>query len=263
MDKYLDKVYEWQPTGPTDPTVLLNDLTLAQHLIAGAAVAGVGPDPLNAITGLANALLNDPNSRTNPARDSTQGFFQIPLIMKDGARTSVRDFIESTVQGGFPLDVRQNCFVTKINFSQNATAGISTATGVEFLDGEYLYRASPLSSGQQGTAGSANATKEVIISAGTFNTVQLLKLSGIGPSAELNKFDIPVVVDLPGVGTNMQDRYEIPVNVQHTRDFAILEGCYFDGKPHDECLTQWENGSYILGQKGVCKHLFSISCVFM
>ena len=247
MDQYLDKVYEWLPTEPTDPTILLDDLTLTQHLAAGAAVEGVGPDPLNAVTGLANTLLNDPNSRINPARDSTQGFFQIPLIMKAGTRTAVREYIRSTVSQGYPLTIRQNCFVTKINFDTSGTTPM--ATGVEFLDGEYLYRASPLS-GASGTPGSATASKEVIISGGTYNTVQLLKLSGIGPADELQSFNISTISNLPGVGTNMQDRYEIGVNVQHGRDFRILDGCTFDGKSHDECLTRWEDNPYILAQRG-------------
>ncbi|KAH6718068.1 hypothetical protein BKA61DRAFT_297160 [Leptodontidium sp. MPI-SDFR-AT-0119] len=247
MNKYLNKVYEWQPTQPTDPTILLSDLKLTQHLAGGAAVMGVGPDPLNAVTGLTGTLLVDPNGRSNPARDSTEGFFQIPLIMKDGKRTSVRDFIASTVQKGFPLTVRQNCFVTKINF--NTTGSIPVATGVEFLDGKQLYRASPLS-GAAGTPGTAKATKEVILSGGAFNTPQLLKLSGIGPQAELQKFGIPVIKDLPGVGTNMQDRYEIGVNVKHPKDFPVLNGCTFDSKTADQCLTKWQNNPSILAMKG-------------
>ncbi|KAF1960405.1 alcohol oxidase [Byssothecium circinans] len=233
MQKYLAKVQEWQPTQPTDPTILLGDLQLAQHLVSGAAQAGLGITPLNALTGLANALLNDPNNQLNSARDRTEGFFQIPLIMKDGVRTSVREHIRSTVQAGHPLDVRTNRHVTKITFDESGST--PRATGVEFLDGEYLYRASPLStSSGLGTPGSATASKEVIISGGTFNTPQLLKLSGIGAKDELDKFNISVISDLPGVGTNMQDRYEVPVNVKHPNDFPILDGCTFDSKPNDE-----------------------------
>ena len=208
---------------------------------------GAGPDPINAITGLGNTLLNNPNSQVNPARDSTEGFFQIPLIMKAGVRTAVRDFIDSTVQAGYPLTVRTNSFVTKIVFEQSEST--PRATGVEFLDGEYLYSASPLSGGN-GTPGSASATSEVIISSGSYNTVQLLKLSGLGPASELQNFSIPIIADLPGLGTNMQDRYEIPVNVVHPDDFSVLDGCTFDEKPHDECLTKWENNPYILAQRG-------------
>lgn len=48
-------------------------------------------------------------------------------------------------------------------------------------------------------------TREVILAAGAIHTPQLLKLSGLGPSSELRQLQIPVLVDLPGVGTNLQD----------------------------------------------------------
>jgi choline dehydrogenase-like flavoprotein len=50
-----------------------------------------------------------------------------------------------------------------------------------------------------------SATKEVIVSAGAFQSPQLLMVSGVGPADQLQKLDIPVVADRPGVGQNMQD----------------------------------------------------------
>jgi choline dehydrogenase len=50
-----------------------------------------------------------------------------------------------------------------------------------------------------------SARKEVILSAGVFNSPQLLMVSGVGPASTLQNFDIPVVADRPGVGQNMQD----------------------------------------------------------
>lgn len=47
--------------------------------------------------------------------------------------------------------------------------------------------------------------KEVILAAGVFNTPKLLEVSGIGDKSTLEKHGIPVVVDLPGVGENLQD----------------------------------------------------------
>ncbi|MCJ1339800.1 hypothetical protein MMC09_005092 [Bachmanniomyces sp. S44760] len=49
------------------------------------------------------------------------------------------------------------------------------------------------------------ATREVIVAAGALHSVQLLQLSGIGPAALLESLGLPVVLDLPGVGSNLQD----------------------------------------------------------
>jgi choline dehydrogenase-like flavoprotein len=62
-----------------------------------------------------------------------------------------------------------------------------------------------------GTEKIARADREVIISTGTYNTAKLLMLSGIGPADHLKSFDIPVAVDLPGVGQNLQDHHEVPI----------------------------------------------------
>lgn len=159
----------------------------------------------------------------------------------------MRDFIVDTVNQGSPLTVRTNCHVTKINF--DTSGATPKAIGVDFLDGPHLYRASPLS-GASGTPGTAHARKEVIMAGGSYNTVQTLKLSGIGPQAELQSFDIPVIKNAPGLGSNMQDRYEIPVNAVHPNDFPILDGCTFDAKPHDKCFTQWQNNPSVLGLRG-------------
>lgn len=55
----------------------------------------------------------------------------------------------------------------------------------------------------------ANATKEVLVAAGALHTPQVLQLSGVGPSALLDKLGIPVVSDLPGVGANFHDQPSI------------------------------------------------------
>jgi choline dehydrogenase len=59
------------------------------------------------------------------------------------------------------------------------------------------------------------ARREVILAAGTFGTPQALMLSGIGPAAELERLGIPLRVDLPGVGQNLQDHidYTVPYKV--------------------------------------------------
>lgn len=53
------------------------------------------------------------------------------------------------------------------------------------------------------------ASKEVILSAGSIGSPQLLQLSGIGPAELLNQHGVPVFHDLPGVGENLQDHLQI------------------------------------------------------
>jgi choline dehydrogenase-like flavoprotein len=69
--------------------------------------------------------------------------------------------------------------------------GTPRAVGVELADGR-VYR----------------ARREVIVSAGTIDTVKLLQLSGIGPAAVLKAAGVEVIVDSPGVGENLQDHAE-------------------------------------------------------
>lgn len=61
------------------------------------------------------------------------------------------------------------------------------------------------------------AKKEVLLSAGAFNSPQLLMLSGIGPKAELAKHDITLVHELTGVGQNLQDHPDTVVVTHHKR----------------------------------------------
>ncbi|PVF98832.1 alcohol oxidase [Serendipita vermifera] len=80
---------------------------------------------------------------------------------------------------------------TKINFSGTKQNDKVVATGVSFQVNGQTY--------------TVNASREVILSAGAFQSPQLLELSGIGSSGILGSLGIPVVVDLPGVGENLQD----------------------------------------------------------
>lgn len=58
------------------------------------------------------------------------------------------------------------------------------------------------------------ADREIVLSAGTFNSPQLLMLSGIGPADELLRHGLEVVRDLPGLGQNYQDHYTAKILVR-------------------------------------------------
>ena len=70
------------------------------------------------------------------------------------------------------------------------------AIGVEYRKGNKLVK--------------VNTKKEIIISAGAFQSPQLLMLSGIGESLELNKHGIKTIHELKGVGKNLQDHLFFP-----------------------------------------------------
>jgi choline dehydrogenase len=204
---------------------------------------------------MATLLAGDANADSK-LRDTTPGFYQIPLSSNGGQRTGSREFVVAVRDAKnpdgskkYPLDVRTDCHVTKILFDRSVSP--PRATGVEFLDGKHLYKASPLSKGAgAGVRGTAQASQEVIVSAGVYNSPQLLKLSGIGPAGELRKFGIKVIKNLPGVGTNLQDHYEISVQGSVAEDFAALQGCTFSGNEDDDaCLMTWQHPT--LGNRGI------------
>jgi len=77
--------------------------------------------------------------------------------------------------------------------------------GVEF-DGR---RATGVRWRQGGETRRARATREVILAAGSVGSTQILLLSGVGPAAQLQALGIPVVLDKPGVGENLQDHLQL------------------------------------------------------
>ncbi|KAH7324271.1 choline dehydrogenase [Stachybotrys elegans] len=266
MRKYFEKLEEnrylggqiapghgydgWLGTETAPLSIPLGDAQLLSMLGGGAVALSTATGGTITIDDL---IIGDANADT-PTRDTTPGYYQIPLSSRDATRVGPRELIlavrDAKFENGtkmYPLDVRTNAFVTKINFDKSTPP---RATGVEFRDGKHLYKASPLSDGSKGKPGSVKAEREVIIAGGTYNSPQILKLSGVGPAEELKKFKIPVVVDLPGVGTNLQDHYEISVQGNAPMDFPAFEGCTFGlYTDEDPCLDRWKNP--VLGDRGI------------
>ena len=243
----------WFGVSQTDFGPISKDLKVISMVEAAATLMGKGVPGLPAnLTGLAATLNVDINA-DNHGRSAPEGLYPIPIAVSNYKRNGPREFVLAVANAvkadgskKYHLDIRLNCLVTRVRFSPKGAGGKKPkAIGVDFLDGKSLYRADPRSSAYSGGApGSVDASREVILAAGTFNTPQLLKLSGIGPKAELENFRIPVVVDLPGVGTNLQDRYETGIVAKTDSDFTLTAGCTFNkpGQP-DPCLAQYENNS--------------------
>ncbi|KAJ3569069.1 hypothetical protein NPX13_g6207 [Xylaria arbuscula] len=239
----------WLTTSVTYLGLVLEDFKFLALVLSGATAAGqnIVTGLLNTITNLATIFAVDING---PGQLGKPGLYQVPTAIKEGVRASPRERILDVANAvnydgtlKYHLDIKLNTLVTKINFKD--VDGNPRATGVEYLEGKSLYRADARSSSAKVTGkGSVRASREVIVAGGAYNTPQLLKLSGIGPASELESFGIPVVVDLPGVGTNMQDRYENAVISVSDQDYTLTGDCTFtltDGP--DPCLEKWEAGT--------------------
>uniref|UniRef100_UPI0035944FA3 GMC family oxidoreductase n=1 Tax=Persicitalea sp. TaxID=3100273 RepID=UPI0035944FA3 len=98
-----------------------------------------------------------------------------------------------------PVLQRPNLKVVTNAHTQRVLIENDRAVGVEFVTG-------------QSSVQVVQATKEVILSAGSFNSPQLLMLSGIGETEELARHGIAVKKHLPGVGKNLQDHLFLPVS---------------------------------------------------
>jgi choline dehydrogenase len=121
-----------------------------------------------------------------------EGFGPFDRNVHKGQRLSASRAYLRPNRGRSNLTVRTRAQVTRVNFAGTVATGVS-------------YR-------RNGKLRTVNAT-EVILCGGAINTPQLLQLSGVGEAKHLKSLGIQPVVDLPGVGENLQDHRE--VYVQH------------------------------------------------
>ena len=193
-------------------------------------------------------LPQDPNAWRNP---EFEGICFAPLATLQGRRAGTRQLIQDT-QARLPqnLILKQSTLAAKILFDTN-----KKAIGVECWEGQHLYRADPQASTATPVVRQYYCRREVILSGGAFNSPQVLMLSGIGPAADLQKLKIPVVADRQGVGKNLQDRYEIGVVSEMTRDWKVLKNATFEPPPTtnvtgDPCYVDWQNGKGVYTTNG-------------
>ncbi len=245
MEPYFDEVTTWLPIDTADPTIALFDFSLKKVITGGvkAFSASLGNGFFSRLVGSTAELYSLLTADLNEVGPEEEGVYPFPLTMSDGQRHSVREYLMETVEEGFPLTIQTGSLVTKVVFDTPTDGAEPRATGVEFIAGEHLYRADPSAAhgGDVPGAVTISARREVILSAGAFNTPQLLKLSGVGPANELAAHGIDLVVDLPGVGENLQDRYEVGIVGQSRSDFRVLADCE-PGESDDACLAEWADG---------------------
>ncbi|MFD2168087.1 GMC family oxidoreductase [Thalassotalea euphylliae] len=139
------------------------------------------------------------NDDFNGAEQEGVGYFQV--TQKDGKRCSAAKAFLTPNLERTNLTVITDALVEKILLDGKR------ATGVQFK--------------RKGEQTVIHASKEVLLSAGAFNSPQVLMLSGIGPKEELEKHDIALLHESPGVGQNLQDHVDALV-VKEYKDTDII-----------------------------------------
>lgn len=175
---------EWHgQDGPLHVSKLQSDNPFREHFLTAAVQAGY---PLS--------------SDFNGAEQHGLGSYQVTQL--NGERCSAyRAYVLPH------LDQRSNLTVKTGALTQRILFEGKRAIGVEYR--------------QDNQVKTVLARHEVILSAGAYQSPQLLLLSGIGDADELKKLDIPVVQHLPGVGKNLQDHVDF-IFTYHSDDINLL-----------------------------------------
>ncbi|MEY3986589.1 MAG: hypothetical protein RLZ59_2034 [Pseudomonadota bacterium] len=139
-----------------------------------------------------------------------EGFGRMDMTVRDGTRCSAAKAYLYPARKRPNLHIVQHALATRILFEGTRAIGIAYERGGKVYE--------------------AKANREVILSGGPINSVQLLKLSGIGPAAELRQHGIAVVADRPGVGANLQDHLEFYFQMACTKPVSLYGQANLLGK---------------------------------
>ncbi len=255
LEKILDAVIEVEQPKNLDPHA--TPLEALSH--------GLNEDLLNGNNG--HGLWMTPLAIVNGQREGAREMILQAACLKDpnafDFRSDLRRYIDCISEGlinpntGNPyLTVKTGVFVTKLLFASAPTFdasnqtwhcdhGCKTVIGVEYVDQGRVYAADRNQSIPWNLPiEQAMTNHEVIVSAGAFNTPQILMLSGIGDQTHLQEHQINIRQHLPGVGKNLQDRYEVSVVNEIQGAFKIYDDCNLSNPLLDPCALK-----YILGRK--------------
>ncbi|KAG5656910.1 hypothetical protein KAF25_011079 [Fusarium avenaceum] len=162
------------------------------------------------------------------------------------ARSGAGIYINQVIDAEHPLTISFHSLATRVLTKKIGHDEKPTVYGVEYMVGEGLYfvdgRYNPE---QTGEIREVHAKHKVIVSGGTFNTPHILMLRGIGPRKELETWDTPVVVNLPAVGANLHDNYEVPVQLRAEENwFEPTESpCTGTFDDEDPCFVEWRDNA--------------------
>jgi len=139
-----------------------------------------------------------------------EGFAPFDRNIHRGRRLSAARAYLHPAMGRPNLDVRARALVTRVLFEHGRAVGV-----------EYVSRGRR----EQARAG------EVICCGGSINSPQLLQLSGVGDAGELAALGITPVVDLPGVGENLQDHLEVYIQYACTKPVSVAPALKWRNRP--------------------------------
>ncbi len=157
--------------------------------------------------------------------ENQEGVCYYQLTVKNGQRCSAAVAYLHPAMNRPNLRVETGALSTRVLFEGKR------AVGVEFRQG--------------GEIKTARAAAEVILCGGAINSPQLLQLSGIGPADLLRGHGLPVVVDAPGVGANLQDHYVI------TCTFRLKQGTVSVNELTRGARFVGETVKYLLQRRGL------------
>jgi choline dehydrogenase len=155
---------------------------LADRWIAAAIEAGLSP-----------------NNDFNGARQEGAGHFQ--NTTKRGRRWSTADAYLRPARRRRNLTIQTNAQTTRILIENGKAVGVSFANG--------------------GVPQTARARGEVIVCGGVFNSPKLLQLSGLGPAELLQGLGIPVIRDIPAIGADLQDHFNVRLAFRCTKPITL------------------------------------------
>jgi choline dehydrogenase-like flavoprotein len=231
----------WLPTECAMPWQVFED----RRLLATLTESAIGV--LRGSSRLGRTLRRLFQSRLDPndwrlLRRNADGLCFTPLSTDRHQRVGTRErLLDVAARHPDRLRIELNALATRVLFDAD-----NRAVGVEYLKGDRLYRAHPGASDDPGERRAVHAGREVILAGGAFNTPQLLMLSGIGSRDGLGRHGVPVRLELPGVGRNLQDRYEIGVVNRMAKPWRVLDGADFTRD--DPLFADWSRyrtGMYV------------------
>jgi choline dehydrogenase-like flavoprotein len=190
--------------GPIGVSVPINPLPINEAFIRAAQQYGIPYNP-----------------DFNGARQAGIGHYQVTV--RNAERSSAATGYLKPARARANLTVRTGAAVTRILVENGR------AVGVEIVEA--------------GQVSVIRCEREVLVTSGAIGSPRLLQLSGIGPADHLRSVGIPVVHDLPGVGSNLQDHLDLYVICECRGDFTYDNVA----KLH---RTVWAGMQYLLFKKG-------------